>query len=441
MLQSSYDHAAIKHIVVALGALHEALGIAYTTWRNEGGGTLHQFSLKHCNQAIEFLKGRDQDVPLEVVLISCILFVCLETLQRNYQSAMVMLRSGVDILSKWRANTNRNQETPDEEVLKALERLKLQSSNFFESAASNGKQRPPSLMPTKSMLAVRVDLPSSFTSLQQARTCMDALVEQSYTIMDPVLVVPDYDLTANLLRRFSVALKQYNDLLEDFLCHNWRDDVVFRREATFLRLQYMITCIMVPKERHSDEMRFDHYLPEFGAILTLSEEFLDLSRDNLDTIEAFLRTKVSYQFELGIIPGLFVTALRCRFPVLRRKAVELLSIHYWREGAWDSRTAALVAKRVIAVEEQGLPHVRSCKDVPKANRIKILNAEPASRRTTYLHGGEQEDAQGLLLRYVRSPWDLTCYVEEMWLDMAPENSGGPGKDISSTNGGLEARTK
>lgn len=59
----------------------------------------------------------------------------------------------------------------------------------------------------------------------------------------------------------------------------------------------------------------------------------------------------SPSFELSPIVPLFVTACRCRDPVLRRRAIALLLNCRRREGVWDSFGAGMVALQVVKLEE------------------------------------------------------------------------------------------
>jgi hypothetical protein len=59
----------------------------------------------------------------------------------------------------------------------------------------------------------------------------------------------------------------------------------------------------------------------------------------------------SPSFELSPIVPLFVTACRCRDPILRRRAIAFLMNCRRREGVWDSYGAAMVALNCVKTEE------------------------------------------------------------------------------------------
>jgi hypothetical protein len=66
------------------------------------------------------------------------------------------------------------------------------------------------------------------------------------------------------------------------------------------------------------------------------------------------RSTEAFTFEMGIIPFLYFTAIKCRSPTVRRAAIHLLSkATPQREGLWDARLMANIAKRMMEIEEDG----------------------------------------------------------------------------------------
>lgn len=63
--------------------------------------------------------------------------------------------------------------------------------------------------------------------------------------------------------------------------------------------------------------------------------------------------KPTFSLSLGLITPLYMTASRCRDPTIRRRALHLLHTCNRKEGIWDSSLAALVAQRIVEIEEAG----------------------------------------------------------------------------------------
>ncbi|KAF8859315.1 hypothetical protein BDZ45DRAFT_801820 [Acephala macrosclerotiorum] len=98
----------------------------------------------------------------------------------------------------------------------------------------------------------------------------------------------------------------------------------------------------------------DQFQREFNTIVTLAEALVETSG-----IPSF-----SFLFHLGILSPLLLTSIRRRDPIIRRRAVHILSSSHRCVGIWDSRLAATVAGHVIDVKEkdvwQNAPGVETC---------------------------------------------------------------------------------
>lgn len=62
--------------------------------------------------------------------------------------------------------------------------------------------------------------------------------------------------------------------------------------------------------------------------------------------------KPSFSADLGIVPPLYVVATKCRSPLLRRQAIQLLRSSSRREGMWDSELTARIGSWIMNIEEE-----------------------------------------------------------------------------------------
>lgn len=90
--------------------------------------------------------------------------------------------------------------------------------------------------------------------------------------------------------------------------------------------------------------RWEAHTGEFAAIVTLARGIMEA--DN-DTGEVGMG-RVS--LDTGVLGPLYLVALRCRDPVVRREAIALLGREGRKEGLWDSTLLARVAERVMGIE-------------------------------------------------------------------------------------------
>jgi len=67
-----------------------------------------------------------------------------------------------------------------------------------------------------------------------------------------------------------------------------------------------------------------------------------------------MATPQPLSFDIQILAPLYYTALKCRHPALRRRALEMLQLAPRREALWNAHHAYVTAKRVIELEERHL---------------------------------------------------------------------------------------
>lgn len=80
-------------------------------------------------------------------------------------------------------------------------------------------------------------------------------------------------------------------------------------------------------------------LPEEAIRFRSPDQHVEISRSIVD---------------VGVIQPLYYLATKCRVHRLRVQAIRLLGASAHREGIWESRTAALVARKIMELEERGL---------------------------------------------------------------------------------------
>jgi hypothetical protein len=94
VLRTSCYEGAIRHAIVALGALHEH----YQGMSQMDSG----FAMLEYSKAMKQVMKLDMrgSASTDVALISCILFACFESLQGHYRSSLLHVNSGLQILKE-----------------------------------------------------------------------------------------------------------------------------------------------------------------------------------------------------------------------------------------------------------------------------------------------------------------------------------------------------
>ncbi|KAK4941116.1 hypothetical protein LTR10_018916 [Elasticomyces elasticus] len=105
VMQLSHREPAVRHAVVAVSSLYEKFQDVVKTPISAPANPL---ALRHYNAAIKELRStRDETV----VLVVCALFICIEFLQGNHQSAIEHCRSGILVLNKADTSFIRNSDS------------------------------------------------------------------------------------------------------------------------------------------------------------------------------------------------------------------------------------------------------------------------------------------------------------------------------------------
>lgn len=127
------------------------------------------------------------------------------------------------------------------------------------------------------------------------------------------------------------------------------DGSVSNAAALVISLHQKSVSILLASVPRDSEMVFDSFLPDFHYIVRTSA-LLIASRK-----ETHLPRNPRFSLEIGIIPPLHLVATKCRDPVTRREAVDLMWTNPRQEGWWDSLIFARAGLWIINSEEEGLP--------------------------------------------------------------------------------------
>jgi hypothetical protein len=104
----------------------------------------------------------------------------------------------------------------------------------------------------------------------------------------------------------------------------------------------------------SCEWIFDSHAEDFVSILVQSINLWKLVPPISEALYWQRTEKASYITDLGWIPPLYYTALKCQIHRIRLQAIKMLGYTSHREGIWDAKIAASVARKVMEIEEKDL---------------------------------------------------------------------------------------
>jgi hypothetical protein len=232
-------------------------------------------------------------------------------------------------------------------------------------------------------------IPERFTSSRQARLSWDALVERIFRFTEtmfyyvsnkngPMGVLPEG------FREYGIGFKDqiqaWSDAYEHILVSRTAPSISSQEKAAIavLKMAQIMSQILFLMTFSDSEMQFDVFNPQFKAIVDLALEVVgDEERRAMakrcpdprycthpydawtevygEKEYAARHIKPSFSADLGIVPSLFVVATKCRDPVIRRRAIQLLKSSSRREGMWDSELAARIGIWIASIEEREDP--------------------------------------------------------------------------------------
>ena len=436
VLQVAYTEPAIRHSIAALGSLHESLELAYSAPGVKGGRPLQIQALNNHQQAISLLRDRDKQLSDDIVLVSCVLFVSFLIIQRDFQSAVNVLRSGWKAMSQkphlWKSSSG----AKGSELALVLSRITRQLSHFLDTDSMVRRSPQAMSFPSFDLTYIyrmpSVDLASHFTSLQEAKDCLDDILDYLYSVVDPVFYTPNTQFAVEFSSRARTMLGKWHTMFYAIFCKNQLP----QKDVLSLTLTHHMASIAALT--FGNEVAFDSYNKQFESVISLSEAILEMEENDQSPNLA----SESRPTGVGVILALSLCAFRCRCPRLRRRAMNILQKQCWVEGHYHSRGAAFLAERVIAIEEKGLHQVNTCQDVPASHRIRVLTvdrptgvASPSDyrgpfpyepgiwsvpRAREYLQ--HVKGSGQILLHYVREPWNASSPIEEMKVDLPEKPS-------------------
>lgn len=353
-----------------MASIHEAL--ESTDWYmnakdNDHARKLRMFSWKQYNQAIQNIlrDTSDQKMPLEILIILCLLFNQYDNFQCDYAAAYMHIKSGLKLVQQWSEqvkdssipSNNVTATTADmirEHVAPMLVRLDVQaaflqhSSAFSPSYTDLTQQDPPIL-------------PEDFTSFSQARQLFDHAASWMFHVLRKSPEESDFkgkEKCVDLFERWWLA---FGALVGRTPVRLGSDD---DRAARLLRLYYNFARIVLDTHHDSDEMGFDDQTERFDVMVQQANDLTQLPHSSNEG------TSQPFSFDISLASPLNFVGARCRYPHIRRQAIAILKSAV--KTSWNCEHCALVAQYLMDTEEKGLGSVTHCRDVPSHQRVRRI---------------------------------------------------------------------
>lgn len=347
--QLSQRYPTVRHAVSAVGAVY---GKELLPTESDAA-EVEQFTLQQYNKAIRsFLKQLTvpQTAGIDLILVTCLLFICLETLRSKSSRALDHIQSGVQILA---ARLQEDKITVknefDRELLQIFSRLNIQTCLFGRGIA------PLDIHPEKSTSTDSGEK-LTFDNISQARETLSNL--QCRTLVFIRACGSKSGITYEDV--YEQQRKEQQSLEMEFYTWHAAFDRLRKRSSKAtgiadpraplaLLIEYHTSLVWVLTCISQEESHFDNFTPHFEEIVCLAENILKLGPGTEST-------PVAEQLSLdpGILAHIYWTAHKCRDPLIRRRAIQALARCPAKQGMWRRSLIVQVASKIVEIEEEAL---------------------------------------------------------------------------------------
>ena len=428
--------------MLALSSVHKrgAVNASSIGTTNNALNEQERFTLSHYVKAIGHLQPHfsiKDRASFRVALITCVIFICLDFLRGHFKAAQV--QNGLMVLHEMQMFSNRNNTTlclkrnldsTDEWIVETFARLHLQVELFTHAHQLPCRvlriESPETSAPVfhsineawreMGQMLNKISL-LTHQSRQQAECCLDSTRKSSWLVEHQESIQRELTQWLEKYMAFTSGLQVHFSAQEE---KGYQLLYTYHTMATIM----IYTCV-----QSNDEMAFDFCTEKFVLLL---QQMMNLSTKTLTTspVQALPGDMPLSIVDVGWIPPLYYTALKCRESRIRHQALRLLDSTSHREGIWDSKTAACVARKVIGMEERdfyketGLVDDSSLLSLPRTEDLSlpilpdfyrihdvevVLSGDPMNKILLYCKLREE----GLGSRVVISEFDVHT---QRWLD-------------------------
>jgi hypothetical protein len=374
LLQAGASEPAVLHAILALGSAHKRKVLHSGLETVEVPPDLQeQFMLRHYSKAITTLRPHlsyKNRASARVALVTCLVFISLEYIRGHYRAGQIHLHNGLKLLQELEAEESRETdraiimmkpkpESIDDWIIDSYARLQAQGDFFGK------RSRQLRFVLQDSPLSVKTVL---FENAAQARQVIERLIDELIYLKDQYAIHVVYsgneyklDTTTRIIQELHTKRQFLREELATWVrrCKP-TSQRPFNKQTSLENFAYKLlgiyhaaAHIMVSSIPHlHNEGIFDSQTASFLSIVNQAIDIhkLVISGQRLHDYPG--RSEMSSSItDLGWIPPLFFTALKCRHHRIRMQAIKLLSYALHKEGIWDANLSVSLAREVVKLEE------------------------------------------------------------------------------------------
>jgi hypothetical protein len=342
------------HAVLSLSFVHRA-GVV-------GSYDQERLALQHYCKSIGELQphfASKDKTSIRITLITCIVFISLEFLRGHFQTAETHLASGLKVLEALARSKSPDDAPPLRSAYDPVDDWINQAFSRFCFQLALFKSKSPKMILIPRSLDQEAS-PVLFDSTNEAWLHLESLTnsilqltEDARSICDPYFLTSAYPETvAKRQKDIQDGLTQWLETFQKSE-HHFQVTEQLPIVCRLLHSYYSMAKIMVATCLWLDETAYDEHTEQFSILIEHSTAMWRFRESNPMTRPPRNQgMSMSHSMvDIGWIPPLFFTALKCRIHSIRIQAVNLMEYASHREGIWDSRIAARVARKIVELEE------------------------------------------------------------------------------------------
>jgi hypothetical protein len=379
VLQASETEPGVRHAIIALASAHRS---RFTTW---GDGNIFSlkyhdsFVLKQYNNAIKDLNSHmsvEDPQSVRITAISCMVFICLEMLRGEFHIMNTHFQHGINLLRHIQGRNGCHQQkhgitmvqdpqSLDEHLVHVFTRLHVQFLMLGYDPLHNDTSFAQDVRHIRP-----INIPKVFSTVHEVRQSLDSILNSVVHLV--IRVEKEYMATSIHPPPPPTLLDQQRDLqvtISDWIaaCEISTRSLLLRASLyellglRMLRIYGNIVTVMLSACFSVKETVFDACNSTFEPIIRQSEELFVLAanatpgtkiREEGSHQPVVCQTGSCFSIDMACYPPLYYTAIKCRIPHLRRRAVALLQQCQQIKGLWTGSLLGRIATRIIDMEER-----------------------------------------------------------------------------------------
>ncbi|KAF7904949.1 uncharacterized protein EAF01_005471 [Botrytis porri] len=411
VLQTAHHESAVRHALVALGAIHEL-----SEQKTQISDIDKAFALEQYNFAIRDLLAplsRNEERGVDVCLIACIIFANFESMAGQRASAGAHIKSGAKLLreTEW----DQQNGTVCHQTLGSKSPVDLYASPGALARIYSGLDRECTTI--KGFLAERYEplfygdplsgiindnVPIFFRNVEEAKNCFEygchlfqrSVTQASEPPADPVNFPIDFESRVRqIIDNFEALHSKYSHELQAFIeakgsSFTPKEDIA----VAVLQLHSLdnhISCYiqyLPPTHR----LHWSEFMPQFQRMIMLGEKIIAYILSDRSCGES----TISFNLDMGVIIPLYNLVRHCKDPIIRRRVISLLRSFKRQEGLWNSLLVANALDRIVEIEESGWSEVDAYSEQTRPLSVDpILELDSNGGRLVYTRQGRDINSQ------------------------------------------------